>query len=430
MKRLWPLIINDITLIPMARLLLMTDFSESYANKLLKGIMRFSHEHEPWVVCKMPLSLRDNGRMDEVVKFAVDWKADAIIGQFLPDDDVEAFRRHGIIVIAQDYQQKFPTISNISGDYVASGRICADYLIKKRVRNFAFFGLKGMVWSDERRDGFFSEVKELVPEATMSVYEKSDISETWWYDLSSLSQWLKELPKPVGILACDDNRAYYIVEASKQEGVEGMRIPEDIMVLGIDNDESLCQLCSPQLSSLNQDTEEAGFNTASFIDEVLSLPVEERMTRKTDIIVKPTYITTRRSTDAVLHPNPYISKILYYINNNINERISVDDLVSLVPMSRRLLESTFRREMGTSIYQYVIQMRVEKMKDLIVNGNSPIAAADILGTDYKIIARSFKNITGSTPGEFAKSINNGYDEEILDSHFDGRGASVLLRKGR
>ena len=160
------------------------------------------------------------------------------------------------------------------------------------------------------------------------------------------------------------------------------------------------------------------------------LPVEERMTRKTDIIVKPTYITTRRSTDAVLHPNPYISKILYYINNNINERISVDDLVSLVPMSRRLLESTFRREMGTSIYQYVIQMRVEKMKDLIVNGNSPIAAADILGTDYKIIARSFKNITGSTPGEFAKSINNGYDEEILDSHFDGRGASVLLRKGR
>ena len=92
----------------MARLLLMTDFSESYANKLLKGIMRFSHEHEPWVVCKMPLSLRDNGRMDEVVKFAVDWKADAIIGQFLPTDDVDAFRKHGIIAIAQDYHQKFP----------------------------------------------------------------------------------------------------------------------------------------------------------------------------------------------------------------------------------------------------------------------------------------------------------------------------------
>lgn len=84
----------------------------------------------------------------------------------------------------------------------------------------------------------------------------------------------------------------------------------------------------------------------------------------------------------------------------------MEDLVSLVPMSRRLLESTFRKEMGTSIYQYVIQMRVEKMKDLIVNGHSPIAAADLLGTDYKIIARSFKKITGMTPGEFADTIND------------------------
>lgn len=388
----------------MARLLLMTDFSESYANKLLKGIVRFSHEHDPWVVCKMPLSLRDNGRMAEVVKFAVDWKADAIIGQFLPTDDVEAFSRHRIIAIAQDYQQKFPTISNISGDYAASGRICADYYIKKRVRNFGFFGLKGMVWSDERRDAFFEEIRERVPDATMSVSEDINISDTWWYNIETLTEWLRSLPKPVGILACDDNRAYYIIEAAKHLSEKGMRIPEDIMVLGIDNDESLCQLCSPQLSSLNQDTEEAGYNTASYIDRLLSLPPEERLSRKEDIIVKPSFITVRRSTDAVIHPNPYIGKILYYINNHISDKVSVDDVVSLVPMSRRLLEGLFRREMGTSIYQYIIRMRVEKMKDLIVNGNSPIAAADLLGTEYKIIARSFKKMTGMTPGEFADTI--------------------------
>ena len=390
----------------MARLLMMTDFSESYANKLLKGIMRYSHEHDPWVVCKMPLSLRDNGRMDEVVKFAVSWKADAIIGQFLPTDDVDAFSREGIIAIAQDYQQKFPTINNISGDYAASGRICADYLIKKRVRNFGFFGLKGMVWSDERRDSFIEEIRSRVPDATVSVQEKYDISETWWYDLDGVGEWLRELPKPVAVLACDDNRAYYIIEAAKLAGGEDMRIPEDIMVLGIDNDESLCQLCSPQLSSLNQDAEEAGYETARFIDELLSLPVSERTTRIQDIIVKPTFVTTRRSTDAVLHPNPYISRILHYIINNIKEHISVDDVVALVPMSRRLLESTFRREMGTSIYQYIIRMRVEKMKDLMVNGYSPLNAADQLGIDYKIIARSFKRLTGMTPGEFAEQSEN------------------------
>ena len=388
----------------MARLLMMTDFSESYANKLLKGIMRYSNEHDPWVVCKMPLSLRDNGRMDEVVKFAVSWKADAIIGQFLATDDVDAFSRYGIIALAQDFHQPFPSICNISGDYAASGRICADYLIKKRVRNFGYFGLRSMVWSDGRRDSFIEEIKSKVPDATISVKEMDDISETWWYDLDELKNWLKELPKPAAVLACDDNRAYYVIEAAKQVGGPDMRIPEDVMVLGIDNDEFLCQLCSPQLSSLNQDVEEAGYEAARFIDESLSVPVKDRMSRIQDIFVRPTFITTRRSTDAVLHPNPYISKILYHINNNIHERVSVDDVVALVPMSRRLLESTFRREMGTSIYQYIIKVRVEKMKDLMVNGYSPLGAADMLGMDYKIIARSFKKLVGMTPGEFADSL--------------------------
>ena len=382
----------------------MTDFTESYANKLLKGIVRYSHEHDPWVVCKMPLSLRDSGRLDEVVRFAVSWKADAIIGQFLSTDDVDAFSREGIVAVAQDYQQPFGSICNISGDYEASGCICADYLIRKRVRNYGFFGLKGMVWSDRRRDSFRDEILSKVPDATFSVFENYDISATWWYDLENLEKWLRELPKPVAILACDDNRAYYIVEAAKQAGGENMRIPEDIMVLGIDNDEALCQLCSPQLSSLNQDTEEAGYDTACLINELLALPPAERAANIRDITVRPTFITTRRSTDAVLHPNPYISRILSFINDNVSERISVDDVVALVPMSRRLLESSFRREMGISIYQYVIKVRVEKMKDLMVNGYSPLAAAEALGMDYKLIARSFKKVTGMTPGEYSNDL--------------------------
>ena len=92
----------------MARVLMMTDFSESYANKLLSGIMRYSHEHAPWAVCKVPLSLRDSGRMREVADFAVTWKADAVIGQFRSSDNVKVFTEKGILTLAQDYQQRFP----------------------------------------------------------------------------------------------------------------------------------------------------------------------------------------------------------------------------------------------------------------------------------------------------------------------------------
>lgn len=379
----------------------MTDFSEAYANKLLQGIMRYSHEHEPWVVCKVPLRLRDSGRLEEVVRFAVAWKADAIIGQFRSVEDVDSFRRNGIIPIAQDYRQHIPGIVNISGDYALSGRICADYFIEKGVKSFAFFGLHGFVWSDERRDSYFAQIRSRMPEASTSLLEKYDADEAWWYDLERITKWLRSLPKPVGILACDDQRAYYIMEASKLGG-EGMRIPNDIMVLGVDNDETVCQLTSPALSSLNQATEDAGYNAAKVIDQLLALPPSQRFKEVEDIVVRPTFITARSSTDAFIHGNPYISRMMYFISNNLSNHLSVNDVVDQVPMSRRLVESIFRQEVGISIYQYIIRARVERMKDLIVNGHSPLEAADELGMDYKIIARNFKKLTGMTPGEFAR----------------------------
>lgn len=379
----------------------MTDFSEAYANKLLQGIMRYSHEHEPWVVCKVPLRLRDSGRLEEVVRFAVAWKADAIIGQFRSVEDVDGFRRNGIIPIAQDYRQHIPGIVNISGDYALSGRICADYFIEKGVKSFAFFGLHGFVWSDERRDSYFAQIRSRMPEASTSLLEKYDADEAWWYDLERITKWLRSLPKPVGILACDDQRAYYIMEASKLGG-EGMRIPNDIMVLGVDNDETVCQLTSPALSSLNQATEDAGYNAAKVIDQLLALPPSQRFKEVEDIVVRPTFITARSSTDAFIHGNPYISRMMYFISNNLSNHLSVNDVVDQVPMSRRLVESIFRQEVGISIYQYIIRARVERMKDLIVNGHSPLEAADELGMDYKIIARNFKKLTGMTPGEFAR----------------------------
>lgn len=392
----------------MARVLMMTDFSESYANKLLSGIMRYSHEHEPWTVCKVPLSLRDSGRMQELVNFATRWKADAVIGQFRSGDPVEGFLDRGIITLAQDFQQRFPNLINISGDYYLSGEMAADYFIEKGVRYFAFYGIPGMVWSEERLEGFSARIRERLPDATVSVHMKTSLQEIWWYDTDSLTEWLAALPKPVAILGCDDNIAYQIIEAVTQVGREDMRIPDDILVMGVDNDASVCQMCSPQLSSINQEVEHAGYQAAALIDELLAFPPAERRSRYRDIIVKPSYITTRQSTDAYIHQNPYVSKVMYYVNENLGSRIKVESLVDLVPMSRRMLETTFARETGISLYQYIIRARVNRMKDLINAGHSPLQAADELGTEYKIIARNFKNLTGMTPAEYAKKQLNSH----------------------
>ena len=386
----------------MARVLMMTDFTESYGNKLLQGIIKYSHEHSPWVVGKIPLSFRDGNQLKTAAEIADHWKADAIIGQFRSFEDIRPFQERGIIPVAQDFLQTFPGIINITGDYLEAGRMAARYFMERGLRHFAYYGLNGVVWSDGRRDGFM----EVAARDAGAPLRKSDIREiknlktSWWYNTEKLIHWLRSLPKPVGIYCCDDNKAYNIIEACSQSQQTGLRIPEDILLLGTDNDETVCQLCMPQLSSVALDVEIAGYQVAALIEYLLNLPPKERSKHYSDIIVRPTQIVTRHSTDALVNDNPYISKILRYIENNIGKSLRVEDLVTLVPMSRRTLEETFSKSMGTSIYRYIIQTRVSRFQKLILGGLSPSQAAMELGLEYKSLSREFKRQTGLSPKEF------------------------------
>lgn len=380
----------------------MTDFTEAYGNRLLKGIIRYSHEHTPCILCKVPLSLRETRGLDGVLNFALEWKADAIIGQFHSYDDPSIFERNGIIAVAQDFESRFDNISNITADYRAEGRAGGEYLLSLGARNFAFYGMNGKVWSNERRDGFVSRIKESFPEAPVFIKERSFLSPTWWYDLSELEDWLQWLPKPVAIMTCDDSMAYQIVEACQQSSSLDLQIPRDIMLLGVDDDETVCQLCSPTLSSLGQQVEKAGYMTAELIANRLKLPVEQRFNVCDDIIVEIGGLVIRKSTDVFLHANPYIKNVCTYIHRNYNSPISVSDIAAQVPMSRRLLERIFRDEIGTSIYQYLIKIRIDRVKALLAEGFSPQDAASELNIDLKALSRTFKAVEGVTLTKFAE----------------------------
>ena len=388
----------------MIRVVLMTDFTESYANKLIKGMARYSFERSPMVMCKMPLSVYVSGGIEKVVEFAVRWKADAIIGQFDEKDDLDIFRKNGIIAIAQDNRKRFDSVANITADYSAQGREAARYLITQGARNFGFYGLAGMVWSDERREGFISEIAGTLDGAIVSVIERSGTDEIWWYDLEKVRAWLRSLPKPVAILACDDNMAFHIIEACNQMEEHGLRIPDDVMLLGMDDDESLCQLCSPTLSSFKPMIEHAGYCVAKQLDDRMHLPMEKRFSEFSDIRVMPGSIVTRRSTDIFFHENPYIKKVCDYIQHHYTESVKVDELVALVPMSRRLLEKLFISEMKVSIHQFIIRLRIDRMIALMTKGHTPQEAADLMNMDSKALSRSFKVVMGKTPADYIRTM--------------------------
>lgn len=386
----------------MVRVILMTDFTEAYARRLLLGISQFARESgQRWSICRLQSTNRKEGDLEEVLQFAKKIRANAIIGQFYTSDDVSIFRENGIIAIAQDFKSPIPDIPNITAHHYMAGKLAADYFLKKGFKSFGFYGPVGVAFSEERYAGFRQAIKEANPEYTVSFFQASDEHSMWKFGLEELNNWLRFLPKPVGVLACDDNWAYHIIEACHVNGQQKGRtsIPADISVLGVDNDETICRLCVPHLSSINQKVEQAGYRVAELISRMLKDP----SCKGNNINVELGTIVTRRSSDILVNDNPYITTVLRYIHEHLREKISVDELVSLVPLSRRLLETKFFQSTGSSIYDYIINARVEKMAEYLIEGLTVSEAAFRIGAnDTKNISRSFKKIKGMTPMEFRK----------------------------
>ena len=168
----------------------------------------------------------------------------------------------------------------------------------------------------------------------------------------------------------------------------------------VDNDESVCCLSHPNLSSLNQDVERGGYQLARLLDKILKKHTSEQK----DIVVPVGNIISRQSSDIFVNDDSSIATVLRYIHENISSKITVDDIVAEVPLSRRLLESRFKKEMGTSIYDYIIRIRIERIAELLREGKTVSEAAFELGlTDIKNVSRSFKRVIGCTPSEFRET---------------------------
>lgn len=378
----------------MARVILLTDFGESYAQDLLKGLVEYSRKREPWVFCRMPLSYRDIYGIEGVLKWAIEWKADAIIGQFYNEDKVELFAEHNIIAIAQDFKSRFSSIPNITGDHILAGKMGAEYFIQKGFEYYAFLGVKNIVWSEERYQGFKERLISAGHTSNFYEYHRENMDGLWYYE-EELKLWLEKLPKPIAIMACDDNQANHIAEICNLQNIE---IPKAISLLGVDNDDTICMITNPPLSSLCQGVTQGGYETGELIDRFIADPRHKCK----DIIVKPTHIITRSSTDTYSTSDPHIATVLQYIHQNIGQKLNVKELTKLVPLSRRLLEMRFKKATGKAIYSYIISLRIEKFAKQLIETDKPIIniALELGSADYNNISRQFKEQTGYTPSEY------------------------------
>lgn len=385
----------------MIRIILLLDFTESYAHRILAGIQSYVREHEPWVVCRMPPSFKEENGLQGVVEWAKKWRADAIIGIFSPDDDISLFTREGIVTVAQDYIQRFEDIPNITSDYRKAGAEIADYLIEKQFKNFAFFGYKDVVWSTERQEGFYNRIVAAGFRDHFYEYHNIEIDNLWFYDYEPLISWLQGLPDKTALMACDDNQAIKITEACR---TIKLKIPEQLTVIGVDNDKTLCNLSDPPLTSYDLNVKNGGYKTAALIDKMVC----GHTFIGDDIYIDTIGIIERASANIFYTDDVHVLQAIKFINNNISSKLSVEDVLAKMSISRRTFEMKFRKNTSMSVYQYILTYRIKLLANLLINKDEHIStlAYRVGFQELKNVSRQFKKIMGSTPSDYRKINQN------------------------
>ena len=379
----------------MIHLLVISDFTESFTHKFLTGVVKYSRRKEQWIIRRMPPSYKKQIGIPGVLRLAREWEVDAIVGQFEPTDDLSQFTRHGIIVIAQDFKKRFASVPNLTGDYIGTGRLAAKYFIDRGFRNFGFFGFNNVCWSDERCEGFRREIDEAGFGGSFYTYNQQEIETVWYYERNRLREWLKTIPKPIAIMACDDNQGDNLIEACHSAGIP---IPSQVSVMGVDNDEMLCSLGSTTLTSIQMDIEDGGWRTAELIERLVGDPAA----RWEDIVIRPVRIVGRMSTAAFATGDQQILRALLYIHMNSRRKISVGDVTAESALSRRLLERRFKDVTGKTLYQYITDLKLLHFAEQLQDTDDQVIniALSMGENDTKSISRRFKQIYGCTPLEW------------------------------
>ena len=271
----------------------------------------------------------------------------------------------GVPVIDVPIGRIVPGVNHLLCDNRAVSTMAADHLAGLGLRNFAYAGFDQTVWSMERNEAFCGRLAErgLAAESHLVPVVARDKEQPRLE--AAIVRWLKALPKPVGIMACNDEFARSLAELCR---LHDIRVPDDVALIGVDNDELVCELCSPPLSSVAYATERAGYEAAELLDRLMS----GRQRKPQDVPVHASHVVARQSTDMLTVRDEEVATALRFIRDNVNRIIQVRDVVEATGLSHRTLHTRFRWTVGRSLVQEMNRQRAQYIARLLATTNEPI----------------------------------------------------------
>ncbi|MCC7145327.1 MAG: DNA-binding transcriptional regulator [Phycisphaeraceae bacterium] len=368
-------------MVPRVALIMYT--SPSQERGLLAGISQYVRTHNRW-------SLYVQSHWMDNPEGLASWKGDGIIAYVNNSHLLEAIRQTGLptVNVAEGLEQ--PLIPAVLPDNHAIGRLVAQAFLDNGFTNFAFSGINTAIYSNERMEGF---EKTIQAQGYKCYRCHGDEEYDWNEPPKGLEDSIRALPKPVGLFACFDARARQVVETCHNQGIA---VPEEVAVIGVNDDELICNLAEVPLSSVSLRSEQRGYEAARMLDQLMAGQRVEEVIR-----IGPQHVVTRRSSDMLAIDDPEVAQAVRYIRLHATEPIGVQHVVDKVLVSRRSLERRFRRILGRTPSDEITRVRVERARQLLDETDLPmtqIASASGLG-DAVNLSRVFKRKTGMTPSQ-------------------------------
>ncbi len=380
------------------------DPAMGYNRAVLRGIAQYANLHGPWLLKRdfLLYKVKEKYGPKQGVRDAKGVIVDVTgktVPKWIPD---------GVPTVVLPLKAKIPGFPNICDDDAAIGKMAAEHLLECGYRNFAFCGFKDMHWSRDRFLGFRDRVNKADHEVQCFQRTSSQFCGLWDKKENDLSVWLESLTRPTGLMACNDDCSLFVLEACS---IAGLKVPYDVAIIGVDNNDLICELSEPPLSSIALNAAKSGYKAAELLDLMMS--GRKKMTEMM-IVTEPTHVVGRQSTSAILVDNPDVAEALFFIRQNARRKITVDDVVNAVGLSRRELYRCFRRNLGHSIYQEIVRARVELLTRMLMESNYTVSqiAYSMGETSEKNLSRYFRKIKGLSPLAYRRRYANKYHANL------------------
>ena len=365
--------------------------SNSYARDILRGIHDYARTRR-WT-----LYLTEHGRHEIDGSIAGDWKFDGIIARIETESMARIIADMNVPTVDVSAARLVDGIPWVETDDEAIAQQALEHLRDCGLQNFAFFGDPFYNCSIWRQDAFERILghTDTVKSSIFNLPVRTEPAVRWWTQREAIRTWLDGLSKPVGIFACYDGCGQQLLEICRYYDI---RVPDDVAIVGVDNDELLCELTTPTMSSVVPNAFRTGVHAAGILDRMLH--GEHVAAHKHSI--PPLGVRKRVSTDVLAVGDRHVAEAVAFIRDNAHRNIGVEDLLGWIPLSRRVLEARFRKALNRTPHQEILRVRTSRARELLIETDMPLSEISAaLGIEHpEYLSVFFKKETGLTPREY------------------------------